>query len=201
MVVWSKKVNLVLVTLTWMEMEVCGLSFFPFSHRLYCLNICNYFSAHKFQFLTKFYIAYCYIIVHLMPHFHQELFPQITVCLIVCCCCPAAQLCPTLCGPRDCSPPGSSVHGISQVRVLEWVSIPFSICIIFWWPQIYQNCPLLFELFKKVFLTPKVIRIYKIFSKSCEVFLFTFKPLIHLYLVFVSGVKYGILFYFMPCSL
>ena len=36
------------------------------------------------------------------------------------------QLCPTLCNPTDCSPPGSSVHGILQARILEWVAIPFS---------------------------------------------------------------------------
>ena len=30
------------------------------------------------------------------------------------------------CNPMDCSPPGSSVHGISQARILEWVAIPFS---------------------------------------------------------------------------
>ena len=32
----------------------------------------------------------------------------------------------TLCDPVDCSPPGSSVHGILQGRILEWVAIPFS---------------------------------------------------------------------------
>ena len=37
-----------------------------------------------------------------------------------------AQLCPTLCYPRDYSPPGSSVHGIFQARILEWVAISFS---------------------------------------------------------------------------
>ena len=37
-----------------------------------------------------------------------------------------AQSCPTLCNARDCSPPGSSVHGILQARVLEWAAIPFS---------------------------------------------------------------------------
>ena len=37
-----------------------------------------------------------------------------------------AQLCPTLCGPMDCSPSGSSVHGILQARILEWVAISFS---------------------------------------------------------------------------
>ena len=34
-----------------------------------------------------------------------------------------AQLCPALCDPTDCSPPGSSVHGIFQARTLEWVAI------------------------------------------------------------------------------
>ena len=33
---------------------------------------------------------------------------------------------PTLCNPTDCSPPGSSVHGILQARILEWVAISFS---------------------------------------------------------------------------
>ena len=36
------------------------------------------------------------------------------------------QLCPTLSDPMDCSPPGSSVHGIFQARVLEWGAIAFS---------------------------------------------------------------------------
>ena len=36
------------------------------------------------------------------------------------------QSCLTLCSPMDCSPPGFSVHGILQARILEWVAIPFS---------------------------------------------------------------------------
>ena len=36
------------------------------------------------------------------------------------------QSCPTLCDPMDCSPPGSSVHGILQARIMEWVAMPFS---------------------------------------------------------------------------
>ena len=36
------------------------------------------------------------------------------------------QSCPTLCDPMDCSPPGSSVHGILQSRTLEWDAICFS---------------------------------------------------------------------------
>ena len=37
-----------------------------------------------------------------------------------------SQSCPTLWDPLDCSPPGSSLHGIFQARVLEWVAISFS---------------------------------------------------------------------------
>ena len=44
-----------------------------------------------------------------------------TVCIVL-----VTQLCPTLCDPKDCSPPGSSVHGIFQARILEWVAISFS---------------------------------------------------------------------------
>ena len=36
------------------------------------------------------------------------------------------QSCPTLCNSMDCSPPGSSAHGILQAGILEWVAIPFS---------------------------------------------------------------------------
>ena len=36
------------------------------------------------------------------------------------------QLCPTLCDPIDCSPPGSPIPGILQARTLEWVAISFS---------------------------------------------------------------------------
>ena len=41
---------------------------------------------------------------------------------VVCVC---THSCVTLCDPTDCSPPGFSVHGISQARILKWVAIPF----------------------------------------------------------------------------
>ena len=40
--------------------------------------------------------------------------------------CLVAKLCPTLCNPRDCSPPDTSVHGIFQARIPEWVAILYS---------------------------------------------------------------------------
>ena len=45
---------------------------------------------------------------------------RISWCVLV------AQLCPTLCDHIDCSLPGSSVHGVFQARILEWVAISFS---------------------------------------------------------------------------
>ena len=45
--------------------------------------------------------------------------PYLCVCLVI-------QSCPTLCNPMDCSPPGSSVHGVLQERTLEWVAMPSS---------------------------------------------------------------------------
>ena len=50
-------------------------------------------------------------------------------CLNTCvfnCVCMHTQSCLTLCNPIDCIPQGSSVHGISQARILEWVAISFS---------------------------------------------------------------------------
>ena len=40
------------------------------------------------------------------------------------CCAESLQLSPALCSPEDCGPPGSSVHGILQARILEWVAVP-----------------------------------------------------------------------------
>ena len=50
--------------------------------------------------------------------------PTPSHCLV--CCCLVVKLCPSLCNPMDHSPPGSSVHGCSQARILEWVAISSS---------------------------------------------------------------------------
>ena len=42
---------------------------------------------------------------------------------VVLCAVKSLPSCPTLCDPMDCSPPGSSVHGILQARILEWVAV------------------------------------------------------------------------------
>ena len=57
------------------------------------------------------------------PHCSPE---TITTLLISYAAAAAAKSCPTLCDPIDGSPPGSSVSGILQARILEWVAISFS---------------------------------------------------------------------------
>ena len=52
-----------------------------------------------------------------------------------------AQSCPTLSDPMDCSLPGSSAHGISQARVLEWGAIAFSAQVV----QLVKNLPTMQE--------------------------------------------------------
>ena len=52
-----------------------------------------------------------------------------------------AQLCPILCDPLDSKPSGSSVHGILQARILEYVAIPFSRGSS--WPRDWTGSPAL----------------------------------------------------------
>ena len=53
---------------------------------------------------------------------HIVVFSQYIVNIL---CVLATQSCPTLCDPMNYSPPGSSVHGILQARIMEWLAIPF----------------------------------------------------------------------------
>ena len=55
----------------------------------------------------------------LPAHFLAEILLVIRECVSV-------QLCPTFCNPMDSSLPGSSVHGILQARILEWIAVSFS---------------------------------------------------------------------------
>ena len=51
---------------------------------------------------------------------------MIQLCICIVCCCLVANSWLTLCNHMDYSLPGSSVHGISQARILQWVAISFS---------------------------------------------------------------------------
>ena len=63
-----------------------------------------------------------YILFHIHFHYHRTL--NIVPCAVWVT--EVTQSYPILCDPVDCSPPGSSIHGILQARVLEWVAISFS---------------------------------------------------------------------------
>jgi len=54
------------------------------------------------------------------------LWSQLAQVQVLCMCAKLLQSCPTLCDPIDHSHPGSSVHGIFQARILEWVAMPSS---------------------------------------------------------------------------
>ena len=65
----------------------------------------------------------------ILVFFDFRVFESLFMCLNkdVCVCVRALiQLCLTVCDPMDCSLPSSSVHGILQAKILEWVAIPFS---------------------------------------------------------------------------
>ena len=76
-----------------------------------------------------------------------------------------AQSCPTLSDPMDCSPPGSSIHGIFQPRVLEWGAIAFSTLLI------SKNMDIFLHNHNAIIITLK-IRIYSLVSSNTY---FTFK--------------------------
>ena len=74
-------------------------------------------------FLAKILLRQCHY-----PHFVDIFGTSVCVCVCECVCVweRVTQLCPTFCDPMNCSPPGSSVHGILEARILEWVAMPFS---------------------------------------------------------------------------
>ena len=82
-------------------------------------------SPSAVQYILVAYLFYIWQFVSFNPMpISIQPFPLYTG--VLCGCLLVAQLCPALWDSIDCSLPGSSVHGISQVRTLEWVAISFS---------------------------------------------------------------------------
>ena len=68
-------------------------------------------------------------VVSVTPWSTEAEMGSVCVCVCVCVCAHAhMRMCSVVsdCDALDCGPPGSSVHGILQVRILEWVAMPFS---------------------------------------------------------------------------
>ena len=87
-----------------------------------------------FQKLTK-EPAYANHPLHVCDHADSRLYhgskkldlgPEICVKPAPCMRAKLLQSCPTFCDPMDCSPPGSSIHGIFQAKILECIAMPFS---------------------------------------------------------------------------
>ena len=68
---------------------------------------------------NEVHVLVCFILVR------KAVYPGDTLYLQCMLSCSIAQSCQTLCDLMDYSPPGSSVHGMLQARILEWVAIPF----------------------------------------------------------------------------
>ena len=68
-----------------------------------------------------------------------DIFPVPTRLVAAAAAAKSLQSSPTLCDPTDGSPPGSSVHGIFQARVLEWGAIAFSISYLVLWYFVMAN--------------------------------------------------------------
>ena len=76
------------------------------------------------------YIYICVELNHFVVHQKLTQHCKSTVCV---CVLSLFQSCLTLCKPTDCSPPGPSVQGILQARILEWVAMPSSRGIFLTW--------------------------------------------------------------------
>ena len=89
----------------WCRYAIFCLSF---HHSIDILVICNNVAINISHRVFQGLMLSCLLLVH------------------CCCCCLVAKSCPMLYDPMDCSLPSSSVHGILQARILEWVAIPSS---------------------------------------------------------------------------
>ena len=111
----------------------------------FCVNIKFYFSGINTRHtvagmhgkkMTNYFQNVCTILDShqqcmrdpVSPHLHQHLLASVFLILAILVKVKVlvARSCLTLYDPMDCSPPGSSIHGILQARILEGVAIPFS---------------------------------------------------------------------------
>ena len=83
----------------------------------YVIFICISLASGEADFIYLYIAVFIFLDIFISYNIRE---------LYICACAKSLQSCLTLCDPTDCSPPGSSVHGLLQARILEWVAIPFS---------------------------------------------------------------------------
>ena len=91
-----------------------------------CVCVCTCVLSSVWLFTTPWTVAFQAPLSMGLP---SQVSMCICMCVCVCVCvcvCARAQLCPTLCNPMDSSLTGTSVHGTSQARILEWVAVSYS---------------------------------------------------------------------------
>ena len=90
---------------------ICILLFYLFYYLGILFNVytCIYYIC------TYMYFIHIYIFMHIYTYLYTYMYAAAAA--------KSLQSCLILCDPMDCTPPGSSVHGILQARILEWVAI------------------------------------------------------------------------------
>ena len=93
-----------------------------------CTQLLSLFSHSKLKECHFSYYGQLYLLIPLVSFLLNILILQLFhfTTAIAAAAAKSLRLCPTVCDPMDGSPPGSSIHGILQVRVLEWLAIAFS---------------------------------------------------------------------------
>ena len=97
--------------------EKCSLHIYIHTH----VCMCVYVYIHIYTYIYIYMYTYIYIYTH--THTYIYIYIYIHALLL---CCLVAKLCLILCDHVECNPPGFSVHGILQTRILECVAIAFS---------------------------------------------------------------------------
>ena len=102
----------------------------------------------------------------------------VCVCVCVCVCMHVharGHVQPTLCNPMDCSPPGSSIHGIFQAKILGWVAISFSRGSF--WPRDWTDVSCISSIGRSVLyqLSHQGSHLYMALGKNCKVYIYIYK--------------------------
>ena len=105
--------------------EICKISLDAQASR-YLIHIpkCNVYPFSNNSIFSS--CIYCSVSFNLIIVSQFNTYWSITLILCVCVCAKSLHSCLTLCDPMHHSPPNSSVHGILQARILEWVALPSS---------------------------------------------------------------------------